>query len=144
MTGQLTLIILKQLILCLLLLFPVFSLEAKQVEPPQYLVDIVKEVSEEYDISFVVPLMIIRAESGFNPLALNRNDMKKGCHSRGLAQIRSCNHEVTDKQAYNPEFAIRFLIRNLAEDRCQTWWKGTCPLARGVKLSTEGDDTTLK
>lgn len=66
----------------------------------------------------------INKESRFNPKALNRNDMAIGCHSRGLVQIRSCNHNVTDEQAYNPIFAINFLIRNI--DKCKTWWKGTC------------------
>ena len=66
----------------------------------------------------------IKKESGFNPKALNRNDMAIGCHSRGLVQIRSCNHSVTDEQAYDPIFAVNFLIQNI--DKCSTWWKNTC------------------
>jgi hypothetical protein len=68
---------------------------------------------------------VIKAESGFNTKALNRNDMALGCHSRGLVQIRSCNHSVTDEQAYNPIFSVNFLIHNI--DKCETWWKNTCP-----------------
>ena len=68
---------------------------------------------------------VIKKESQFNPKALNKNDMAAGCHSRGLVQIRSCNHDVTDEQAYDPVFAVNFLIRNI--DKCKTWWKGTCP-----------------
>lgn len=48
-----------------------------------------------------------------------------GCTSRGLVQIRNCSHPtVTDEQAYNPIFAVNFLIKNI--DKCNTWWKGTC------------------
>ncbi len=67
---------------------------------------------------------IIQKESRFKHKALNPND--KGCRSRGLVQIRDCNHPtVTDEMAYNPIFAVNFLIKNI--DKCETWWKGTCP-----------------
>lgn len=69
---------------------------------------------------------VIERESKFNPKALHANDMAMGCHSRGLVQIRSCNHSVSDEQAYNPIFSISFLIENI--DKCKTWWKATCPL----------------
>lgn len=69
---------------------------------------------------------IIKAESGFNPKALHENDTATGCNSRGLVQIRDCNHkEVSVEQAYNPIFAVNFLIKNI--DKCETWWKATCP-----------------
>ena len=71
-------------------------------------------------------ISVIKNESGFNPKALNLNDMAKGCHSRGLVQIRNCNHKVTDEQAYNPIFAVNFLIKNI--DKCKSWWKNTCSL----------------
>lgn len=66
----------------------------------------------------------IKAESGFRTTALNRNDMAEGCHSRGLVQIRSCNHKTTDEQAYNPIYSVNFLIDNI--DKCKTWWLNTC------------------
>jgi len=69
---------------------------------------------------------VIKKESGFNPNALNRNDMAQGCHSRGLVQIRSCNHKTTDQEAYNPIYSVNFLIKNI--DKCTTWWKNTCPI----------------
>lgn len=66
----------------------------------------------------------IKMESGFNPKALNRNDNGQGCHSRGLVQIRSCNHKTTNLEAYSPVYSVNFLIRNI--DKCSTWWKNTC------------------
>lgn len=69
-------------------------------------------------------LYTIEHESGFNTYAINRNDMAQGCDSRGLVQIRSCNHETTDQEAYNPLYSVNFLITNI--DKCDTWWKNTC------------------
>lgn len=66
----------------------------------------------------------IDRESRFRTTALNRNDMAEGCHSRGLVQIRSCNHKTTDEEAYNPIYSVNFLIKNI--DKCSTWWKNTC------------------
>ena len=69
---------------------------------------------------------VINRESGFDTLAINRNDNGEGCHSRGLVQIRSCNHKTSDKEAYNPIYAVNFLISNI--DKCKTWWRATCPI----------------
>ncbi len=70
-------------------------------------------------------LFTIEKESQFRPKARNDNDMAQGCDSRGLVQIRDCNHPtVTDEMANNPIFAVNFLIKNI--DKCNTWWKGTC------------------
>ena len=67
----------------------------------------------------------IKKESGFHSAARNENDMAIGCDSRGLVQIRDCNHPtVTDEMANNPIFAVNFLIKNI--DKCNTWWKNTC------------------
>ncbi len=67
---------------------------------------------------------VIKAESGFNPTKIHYNDGKVGCNSVGLVQIRSCDHDVSLKEAENPVFAVNFLIQNI--DKCDTWWKSTC------------------
>lgn len=88
----------------------------------------------ESKLAGVDPQMVlytIKEESKFNPRALNPND--KGCRSRGLVQIRDCNHSVTDEQAYNPIFAVNFLIKNI--NKCETWWKATC--GKYVRLQKE-------
>lgn len=70
---------------------------------------------------------IIESESHFNPKALHLHDMAKECNSRGLVQIRDCNHrDVSIEQAYDPIFSINFLIQNI--DKCKTWWRATCPI----------------
>ncbi len=75
-------------------------------------------------------LTIIDKESGFNPKAIHVNDMAVGCNSRGLTQIRDCNHkEVSIEQAFDPIYSVNFLIKNI--DKCETWWKATCPLKSG-------------
>lgn len=72
-------------------------------------------------------LTIIQSESGFNTKALHENDNGIGCNSRGLVQIRDCNHkDISPQQAYDPVFAVNYLIKNI--DKCTTWWKATCPL----------------
>ncbi len=74
-----------------------------------------------------VVIGVIKNESRFNTNAVNKNDMKQGCDSVGLVQIRDCNHpNVSFKQATDPIFAVNFLIKNI--DKCKTWWKNTCPL----------------
>jgi len=69
-------------------------------------------------------IFTIDNESKFNPDAINRNDMALGCDSRGLVQIRNCNHQTTDSEAYNPIYSVNFLISNL--DKCDSWWRNTC------------------
>lgn len=70
-------------------------------------------------------LTVIDKESRFDPNRTHYNDGAVGCDSRGLVQIRSCNHDTTDIQAYDPIYSVNFLIHNI--DKCKTWWKATCP-----------------
>ena len=75
---------------------------------------------------------IIKNESSYNPLA--KGDVGYYCKrtqqiapSFGLVQINSCWHpNVSYEQATDPEFAIDFLARNLADKKCYLW--STCPL----------------
>lgn len=60
---------------------------------------------------------IIECESGFKPRALGDFG-----HSRGLVQIYDDYHtEITNDMAYNPEFAISFLIKNLQAGKGKMW-----------------------
>ena len=87
-------------------------------------------------------ISVIKNESGFNPKALNLNDMAKGCHSRGLVQIRNCNHKVTDEQAYNPIFAVNFLIKNI--DKCKSWWRNTCFIPKSSPKASQRATEPIK
>lgn len=67
----------------------------------------------------------IDKESKFKSSIVHYNDMKRGCDSVGLVQIRDCNHpDISFREAINPIFSINFLIKNI--DKCNTWWKNTC------------------
>ena len=114
-------------------LLPAISFAKVTHSPPDYIVEIVKEKSAEYNIPFIIPLVIIQDESGYDPKA--RGD---GGMSRGLAQIhKKWNPDVSDKEADDIEFAIEFLISNLAKGHC-SWWStypmSTCPFGKGIKL----------
>ncbi len=61
----------------------------------------------------------------WKPEVVHYNDMKIGCDSVGLVQIRDCNHpDVSFEQATDPIFSVNFLIKNI--NKCNTWWKNTC------------------
>ena len=65
---------------------------------------------------------IIECESSFNPLAKNITSKES---SYGLVQINLKAHKhITIEQATNPDFAIEFLAKNLAEKRGKMWY--TC------------------
>ena len=99
---------------------------ANALSTKDYIIELVKEKSEEYNIPFIVPLIIIERESGYNPKAINRNDGGEGYHSRGLVQVNSRWHNYTKEQVYNIEWSVEFLISNLAKGNCG-WWS-TCPI----------------
>lgn len=84
----------------------------------------------------------IERESQFYYKAINENDMAIGCDSKGLVQIRDCNHPtVTDEMAYNPIFAVNFLIKNI--NKCETWWKGTCGVYKKLQSKNELKEKSL-
>lgn len=73
-------------------------------------------VAEEYGVSPKVMHKIIKCESGYNPKALG-----DGGKSRGLVQIHSDYHDVSDEEAYDPKFAIEFLAKALREGKGNLW-----------------------
>lgn len=49
----------------------------------------------------------------------------KPVRSRGVVQISECYHpEVTDTEAFNEQFSIKFLAKNIKEGNCHEW--STC------------------
>lgn len=120
-------------ILLLLSLFITTNVYAQEpyIEPIKQITKLVSQ-----DMGYNKPevaIHILGAESGFYPLVRD-GDMKSICErtgkpirARGLAQITECWHpEVTDEQAYDVEFSIRFLIQYLKDGKCSQW--STCPL----------------
>lgn len=96
---------------------------------PAILRDYAVVESLEANIDPQVIETIIERESGFDPTKTHYNDGAVGCDSRGLVQIRSCDHDTTTTEAYDPIYAINFLIANI--DKCTTWWRATCPIKSG-------------
>jgi soluble lytic murein transglycosylase-like protein len=76
----------------------------------------IKTVAEEYEVSEEVMHSVIRCESQYNPKALG-----DGGKSRGLVQIHSGYHDVSDEDAYDPAYAIRFLAQHLKEGNGHLW-----------------------
>lgn len=125
----------KKILLCLALSFLFISnVSAEEHQFVQPVKEIIRLVSLDmgYDTPEVA-VHIVGAESDFNPLTRD-GDMNILCkrtgkpvQARGLAQITSCYHpEVSDEEAHDVEFAIRFLIQGLLDGKCKKEWS-TCP-----------------
>lgn len=86
-----------------------------------YIKQILFSTTKKYGIESQNKLLleVIRCESQFNRYAIGDNG-----HSRGLVQIYDTYHpDITHEQAFDPVFAIDFLVKNVAEGRGD-WW--TC------------------
>jgi len=94
--------------------------------------DAINKISEEYNVDREIMEHIIFNESRFNPNAVG--DMHITCertgdpvYARGLAQITRCFYpDVTDEQAFNADYSMRFLAEHLSQGLCDRWT--TCPL----------------
>lgn len=85
--------------------------------PTQAQVDLINKKAEEYGVSAKLITNIVSCESDFNQYALG-----DGGYSRGLVQIHAKYHpSITDNMAYDEEFAIDFLAKNLAEGKGNLW-----------------------
>ena len=76
----------------------------------------IDEVAEQYNVNPQVMHKVIKCESSYNPNALG-----DGGKSRGLVQIHSDYHDVSDEDAYNPQYAIEFLARMLSQGKGNLW-----------------------
>lgn len=106
----------------------VYVAEAQVIEPRVVLIESridwteerikseIDTVAEEYGVSAEVMKTVVRCESGYKTTALG-----DGTKSRGLVQIHSDFHDVTDEEAYDPKFALRFLAEKLKEGKGDLW-----------------------
>ena len=76
----------------------------------------IDEQAKKYKVDPKVMHKVIKCESGYNPNALG-----DGGKSRGLVQIHSVYHEVSDEDAYDPQYAIEFLAKALSEGKGNLW-----------------------
>jgi soluble lytic murein transglycosylase-like protein len=81
--------------------------------------------AELYGVSKEVMHHIVKCESSYNPNALGDYG-----HSRGLVQIHSPSHpHLSYEQAYDIEFSLDFLAKNLSEGKGRMW---TCYRMLGI------------
>ena len=79
--------------------------------------ELIEEKAKLYQVSPIVMHQVIKCESQYNPNAIG-----DGGHSRGLVQIYDDFHPtVTHEQAFDPEFSITFLAKNLAQGNGHLW-----------------------
>lgn len=80
-------------------------------------ISLIEKISQQRSISDVIIKTIVNCESQYNTRALGDNG-----HSRGLVQIYDSYHpNITHEMAYDPVFAVNFLIDNLKAGRGSMW-----------------------
>ena len=100
--------------------------ESKEEEKKTVSTDIealIRKIAKEEGVDEDLAVRVARAESALNPKARCVNG--KGSIDRGLYQINSFYHpEVTDEEADDPEFAIRFFCQAV-KDGNLSWWNAS-------------------
>lgn len=85
--------------------------------PVKTIPSIIRQQAFKYSVSEKLMTDIIMCESSMNPNAVGDNG-----HSRGLVQIYDSFHpNVTHEQAFNEEFAVEFLAKNLSLGKGKMW-----------------------
>ena len=111
---------------CFVLFTPLAQADAP-VRPPQSLESLISTYSRQYGVSEHLMTYIVQAESTGSTTIIGDMNIKcpytgKPVRSKGLVQISDCYHpEVTDEQAFDAEFSIAFLARNLHLGNCHEW-----------------------
>lgn len=85
--------------------------------------ELITRIANEYLINPVKAIKVAVNESGLNPNAKNtKGNYPAGSVDRGLYQINSYWHaEITDEQAYDPEFSTRFFCQMVNKGRVREW-----------------------
>ena len=76
----------------------------------------IDNTATQYGVSADTMHKVIKCESNYDRYALGDNGK-----SRGLVQIHSDYHDVSDEDAYDPEYAIEFLAKKLKEGKGHLW-----------------------
>ncbi len=97
----------------------------------------IEKVSQEYGVSEGLMTYIVQNESRFDNWAVGDQHLVdpngKPHISRGLVQINQYwNPNVTPREAFDPEFSLRFLAQRLREGKCYLW--STCPIKNGKDI----------
>lgn len=85
--------------------------------------ELIRRIANQNGIDAELAIKVARCESSLNPKAINVND--GGSIDRGLYQINNKYHpEVTEAQAFDPEFATQFFCTAFKNGNL-SWWKAT-------------------
>lgn len=93
---------------------PLSGLNPSRGTPNPEIMDFIQKASQTYGIDPSLLAAQLFTESGFNPQAQNTNS--PGNTDRGIAQINNRAYpEVTDSQAYDPQFGVNFMAKHLSK-----------------------------
>lgn len=87
--------------------------------------ELIKYYSGIYNVSETKAMDIAKKESGYHPNAVGDLNLickatGKPVRARGIYQITECYHpEITDEQAFDPNFNIEWGIQQMAADNCK-------------------------
>jgi len=85
--------------------------------------ELIEKICKEESVDSTLALKVARCESSLNPTAVNINTT--GSKDRGLYQINDKWHpEVTEDQAFDPEFSIRFFCKAMKGGNI-SWWNAS-------------------
>ena len=76
----------------------------------------IEVAGKRYNVSTSTLHAVIKCESRYDRFALGDHGW-----SRGLVQIHGKYHDVSDEEAYDPEFAIDFLAKHVSEGKGSLW-----------------------
>lgn len=98
----------------------------KEKETPKETIEqMIRRIAVEEKIDPNLAYWVAYCESGLNPKAKNVN--RNGTTDRGLFQINDYWHPyVTDEQAYDPEFSIKFFCNAVKQNKLW-WWNASRP-----------------
>lgn len=85
--------------------------------------DIIRRIARKEGVDEELALRVATCESGLNPKAIGKNT--NGSRDRGLYQINDKWHDyVTDEQAFDPEFSIKFFC-DAVKNNNLSWWNAS-------------------
>lgn len=101
----------------------------KKVEPAvtteinENIEELIKEIAQKEGVDADLAIKVAKCESGLKPKAVHIN--QEGSKDRGLYQINDKYHpEVTDEQAFDPVFSIKFFCTAYKAGNL-SWWNAS-------------------
>ncbi len=102
------------------------TVSAQELPTKEYILSRIIAYSEKYRVSEGLLTYVVENESHYNPLVVGDTHLKcprtgDTMRSRGLVQVSDCYHDISDSEAFDVDFSLDFLARNVAEGRSD-WW----------------------